>query len=208
MADKLLDFNRFAPPAASNFGTIIGTNSQNPTLTDQATAGLILDFGATPAVGDNVRCALKAKTAGANQNIIMRLQPTIFNVSASGAGIALRESGSGKLLTWGFNWDGMRVLRWNSPTSFNAVSGTNVISIAGINYEWFKIELVSDDPKKFYISRNGTDWILVVDITQTPFLTFDQVGAFVYINGGIAPSGNKLSSAILYYKDAGINPGF
>lgn len=206
-----LDTTRYRPPQASDFPTIIGTNTVNPTLTDAQNTparGLVMDFGISPAVGDNVRCALKAKTAGSTQDIIMRCQPTIFNASASGAGIVLRESGSGKLLTWGFNWDGLRVLRWNSPTSFNAVSGTNVLSIAGINYEWFKITLVADDPKLFSISRNGTDWIVVVDLSQTGFLTFNQVGAFCYINGGIAPSGNKLTNSILYYKDAGIVPTF
>jgi hypothetical protein len=205
------DMHRYKPPLASDFPTLISTNSINPTLTDAQNTpsrGLVMDFGISPVAGDNVRCALKSKTAGSTQSIIMRCQPTIFNVSASGAGIVLRESGSGKLLTWGFNWDGIRILRWNSAVSFNATSGTNLLSIAGINYEWFKITLVADDPKQFFISRNGTDWILVNDVSQTGFLTFDQVGAFCYINGGVAPSGNKLSNAILYYKDAGIVPTF
>src|SRR3954469_21975169 len=108
MANYRFAQHRYGPPLASDFGTTIGTNSQNPTVTDaQSSAngarGLVLDFGNSPASGNNVRMILKSKTAGSNQDIIVRMRPLIFTTQFQGAGIVLRESSSGKLVTWGLH---------------------------------------------------------------------------------------------------------
>lgn len=166
-----------------------------------------MDFGITPAAGGNVRCALKAKTAGANQDIIVRMQATVFGNNSNGAGLVLRESGTGKLITWGIHNNGIQSARWTNETTFNTTISGLILAGGGIEYQWLRIGLVADDPKKFYISRNGLNWILLADATQTGFMTFDQVGFFQYHDTGIVVTGtNRLSSSILYYADAGIVP--
>lgn len=215
MTTILLDHHRFVPPLASDFGTIIGTNAQNPTLTDAQTSparGLVMDFGTSPAAGFNNRCAVRAKTAGSSQDIILRQRPMIFSGSFNmGAGIVLRDSGTGKLVTWGLHNNGLNALQWSSPTGTATQIGTLYSPQGGMDIEWWKITLVADDPKRFYVSRNGTDWFKpFADASQTAFFTFNQVGIYVFVNDtgpGVNGTDNKLTNSILYFKDAGIVPG-
>lgn len=212
MAGIVLDHHRFVPPTAAQLATLIATNSQSPTLTDGATRGLVMDFGNNPAAGFNVRCALKSKDAGSTQDIIIRQRPMIFNSGSfnMGAGIVLRESSSGKLVTWGLHNNGFNALQWSSPTGTATQIGTLYAGQAGMEAEWWKITLVADDPKRFYVSRNGTDWFKpFADASQTGFFTFNQVGVYTFVNDtgpGVNGTDNKLTNAILYYKDAGIIP--
>lgn len=211
--DLTLDHTRFVPPTAASFGTLISTGGQSPTLTDAPTTrGLVMDFGTTPAVGFNIRCALKSKTAGANQDIIIRQRPIIFNSGSffMGAGIVLRESSTGKLITFGLHNNGINTLRWTGETGTATQIGTVYTPQAGSEIEWYKISLVSDDPKHFSVSRNGTDWFTpFADATQTAFFTFNQVGIYTMVDNtgpGVNGTDNKLTNSILYYKDAGIIP--
>lgn len=214
MADFTLDYTRFVPPLASQFATLINTNSQDPTLTDaQTTRGLVMNFGNNPAVGDNVRLALRSKTAGASQDIILRMQPSVFQTNFMGAGLALRESSTGKLITWGQQSNGINALRWTNNTpgmTITQIGTANMLPAPGLAFEWFKITLAADDPSSFYVSRNGTDWIRPFAVaSQTAFMTFNQVGFYLYsTNGGVGVNGtdNKITNSILYFKDAGIIP--
>lgn len=219
MADYRFAHHRYAPPLASDFGTIIGTNSQTPTLTDaQSSAngarGLVMDFGNSPATGFNVRQALKSKTAGSSQDIIIRMRPVIFTTQFQGAGIVLRESSSGKLVTWGLHNNGCNALRWTSEIGTATQIGANppYVPMGAMDIEWFKISLVADDPKHFSVSRNGTDWVTpFADATQTAFFTFNQVGVYVFSDNagaGVNTVDNKVTNSILYFKDALIDPGF
>jgi hypothetical protein len=92
MAGILFDKYRYAPPRASQFATLVATNSQSPTRTDTNGRGLSIDFGASPAGGDNVRAVLKAKTTlTTTYSIITRMVTTSMVYSFQGSGLCLYD---------------------------------------------------------------------------------------------------------------------
>lgn len=216
MTGILLDRYRFGPPAASNWTTFVDAGlGANPTLTDAATRGLVMDFGAGSISNntDYVKAVTKNKPAGTDYDIIARIHlPGIFNFSLGG----LCVSDGTKIVTYGFATNGSgglgaKVSRWNTSTSFSADSLTTYP--ISPHCEWMKLSVVSSDPKDFYVSTNGVDWVKVMSTTQTGFLTYSKIGLAQVVNRNAASSfpialSNQFTMAVMYYKDPDINPGF
>jgi hypothetical protein len=217
MAGILFDKYRYAPPRASQFATLVATNSQSPTRTDTNGRGLSIDFGASPAGGDNVRAVLKAKTTlTTTYSIITRMVTTSMVYSFQGSGLCLYDGT--KLVTFahacstGNSSPGIKIDKWTNATTFSAEPFGPPDNKCSKWFEWLRIDVVAGDPSKFYISDNGTDWIQIFAASMAAFLTYTHVGfcTFVNRNGGpFAQSGtNQQNANVLYYSDPDIVPGF
>lgn len=206
-----MDAYRYVPPLAANFPNVYGTNSVNPTVTDTTGRGLVLDFGLTPAAGDNVRGITKAKPSASSYSMILRsmICPGLsFNSWIGG----LMVSDGTKFVTFGHatgtsGVPQLRITKWNTKTSINA--DTFSVNPVPFQYEWLRWDVVSGDPKKFYVSMNGTDWIDFIEISHSGFLTHTEVGLCAHVNNPgfpAAAAGNFLTQSILYYSDPDIVP--
>jgi hypothetical protein len=216
MAGILMDRYRFGPPLASAFGTKYdaGTGS-DPTLTDSATSGLVMNFGAGSISNntDYVKAATKAKASASSQDIIARVNFNgLFTYSIAGLCVA---DGT-KLITFGFAATsngayGLKVDKWTNDTTFSSEPLSNYP--ISPQCEWLRIGVVSGDPKDFYVSHNGVDWHKVLSSSMTGFLTYTEVGLATFVNrngaGSFPLAGTEqFSMSCLYFKDPDIDPGF
>lgn len=115
--------------------------------------------------------------------------------NAQRAGLALRESSSGKLISWGLtNVSGQayRAVKFNSPTSWSADYYTLALSdnLGGFP-NWLQIR---DDGTNRYFeySLNGLDWVTAFSVGRTDFMTPDQIGWGASWNGGSKPYPDKI----------------
>lgn len=204
---------RYAPPLASQFAALtIGTNSENPTITDTSDRGLQVAFGISPASGDNVRGIFKNLNAATNQSIIARFEfaPNFPNFISNG----LSFTDGTKIITFGMGAAGGSVAQffvteWNSSTSF---SGNVFTSTSNVNpaTEWLRADIVAGKLSKFFVSMNGKDWIEIVSSDTSGFMTPTKVGLYTAVNrnGGDLPiSGTQNAFGnCLYYSDPDIVP--
>lgn len=101
-------------------------------------------------------------------------------------GIGLRESGSGKLVTFtiiGRNSDeqvSFERFNWNSATSINSASSTHQI-LGYVHPIWLRIRRVTND--YFYEwSLNGYNWSRAFTHTTTDFIPSAADGIFIYVS--------------------------
>lgn len=216
MTAIVLKYPRYVPPTASQFGTAVGTNSESPTLADNADRGLTFAYGSTPATGDNVRYVAKTKPTASNYDIIARLRASPLGFDNYSYGLVLTDGT--KIILFGTaqapqgNLDyRMRFVNqwWNTTTSFSA----DKLDTANYDMdvcEWYRIGVVSGVPTDYYVSHNGADWVKLLSQAATGFLTFTQIGFGMYANrsGGLRPvaSTPQCFMNILYWSDADITP--
>jgi hypothetical protein len=109
-------------------------------------------------------------------------------------GICLRESSTGKLITWGecynttgsVGWTSL-VSRWNSPTSYGSSPNVSVLGTRHIFYR------VTDNGTNliYSSSRNGQDFsIIALTESRTAFLASgpNQVGLALDLNNTTHPA--------------------
>lgn len=215
----LLSHERYVPPGASNFSTLIGTNSVNPTITDSAPNsgttgdGTVFHFGASVATGDNVRCALKSISV-ASGTIIARIRQMPIAWEFTTSGLALSDGT--KIIMFGYGWpqasgslNGPVVVveKWNSATSFSATSTT--IFQSGGTLEWWKITFSANQPTAFYVSNDGVNWIEVFGALSGFLTSISKAGVGIHINNNVgAPAlGSDFGFLnLLYYSDPDISP--
>lgn len=203
---------RYVPPVAADFGTLIGTNSENPTLTDTADRGLSFAFGSNAASGDNLRQALKAKPTATDYDIIARLQGTPLGYNYYSYGLVVSDGTKfvnfgntiGPLTGSVFSFN-----KYDSATAYNSNFATMVAPNTQ-GFEWFRIGVVGGVPTNFYISNNGKDWVLLLSSAVNSFLTYTHIGFYMQVNH---TSGNYPADGVpqgfldvLYWADADIVP--
>lgn len=181
--------SRIVPPDDSLFswvnqvsGTISSTNGA-PFLRVNATGV------------DGVHARVKS-IPSAPYTITMGFVPMQLFADFSTLGLALRESGTGKILTMGIVANtfyqsgggtqtrrGIQVETWGSPTSGGATYGTSPAGVFATDWScgpcmWFQI---SDDSTnlKFRISNDGVNFQQIFSVANHSFLTADQYGFFV-----------------------------
>lgn len=119
----------FNPPAASSV-TVMSTNSQNPTVTDDA-SGLILNLGVM--VSGHAKLALvDIPDPTTNWMCEIEVDPTYYNMDIR-AGVCMYEASSGKTLTFG--WEGS-----NSQDTIRAWYGTYTTSSANLGSNYASID--------------------------------------------------------------------
>jgi hypothetical protein len=216
MSGILLDMNRYAPPAASAFGTKYNAGLPDPGITDTSGRGLVFNFGAGSISNntDYVKACVKAKASSpTTYDLIARIHHSLlFNFSMAGICIA---DGT-KLVTFGFGptsgaTHGVKVTQWTNHTTFNSDRLANFPVSPKV--EWLKIGVISGVPTDFYISHNGTDWAKILSEAQSGFLTYTQVGLASVVNAQAGSSWalnstERMFFSCLYFADPDIVPGF
>lgn len=105
-----------------------------------------------------------------------------------GAGVYVRESSSGKVITWGMiNRDtgGLQgdVIKWTNPTTFSASYFSLVSQLfycIDVPPKIFFWRIRCDGTNRYYEwSWNGDRWIIFWQTTATDYLTADQGGIYV-----------------------------
>lgn len=206
-----LAHSRFVPPAAANF-TAVGTNSETPTLTDDAQRGLVFAYGSSPAGGDNVRYAYKAPPASSNYDVIARFRASPLGFSFYIYGFVVSDGTKAVTLgcTSGGNGYRFAIDKWNTTQSYNG-SSISSQNAPGREYcEWMKLGIVSGAPQQFSVSHNGKDWVRIFDTSLSSFLTYTRVGFGLLVtrNGNLLPvaSTPQAFMDVMYWADPDIVP--
>lgn len=215
-AGSALARDRYAPPTAAQFATLVGTNAENPTATDTTDRGLALGFGTNPLTtgsGDNLRLVLKNVNAAANQSVIARLEWPPFGWSYSAAGLAFYDGT--KILAFVFDkgaTSSMKVEQWTNNTTFGSTLTSTVSTVMSTDAEWLRADIVSSKLTDFFVSRNGKDWMKIFSGDQSAFITPTKVGFVMLVNrntGALPVAGTQqMTMSVLYYSDPDIVPGF
>jgi len=217
MTGIVMDRYRYVPPLASQFPTIIGTNSENPTVTDTTGRGLNIAFGTNPASGDNVRGCFKSLNAATTQSIIARFEFMAYGWEFTLAGLGFYDGT--KVISYAQSWrgtPGFNVDFWTNNTTFSSeplITGSNAGSSPSSSggMEWMRVDIVSGHPQNFFVGPNGTDWIELYNGSTSSFMASPtKVGFVMEVNrntGSMPVSGTQqMFLNVLYYKDPDIVP--
>ena len=121
---------------------------------------------------------LQRATPATPYSVITRLNLYLPFIGTLQTGMIWRESGSGKLQTLAFEYNGgfkVTGSNYNSPTSFSASLFTNLT--ANFPFHYFRM---ADDGtnRSAAVSMNGDDWLVLWSATRTTFITPDQIGFY------------------------------
>lgn len=160
-------------------------NQGSASFVERFGAGLVRHPG---AAGDDVKGAVVSLSgAPAAWRAVAKLGMAKRDTNYFDAGLMLRESASGKLVTFVHISTGTAadssvinvfgVSKYNSPTSYNSGFGSRyrAASLGGPLY--MAIEKVSSSSWKFEVSPDGIAWFTIMSaIDVSSFITPDQVG--------------------------------
>lgn len=140
------------PPVVSDYSWV---NQDSSTASDRD--GIL--FGTPYGGADSVKMLTKSLPAS-TYDLKVSFRSTARDRAYSGCGIALRESSSGKIITYLLKSDSGKIMvdKWNSPTSFNA----NVYNTSPptLFYGDAHLRIVRDGTNRtYYWSVNGYDWL-------------------------------------------------
>lgn len=126
--------------------------------------------------GTNLR-VYKKSAGGTPYTITAALVPTCLNDSANGLGLCFRESGSGKLETFGLHTDGsasyLAVFDWTDATTFSASVILSLVPTRQVMY----LRMTDDGTNRVYsYSMDGQTYNLFTTVPRTTFLTADEFG--------------------------------
>lgn len=176
------------PPTAASL-TLVSGDATNLTLTDDTSAGLLIDSG-VPASGDKVRGAIRTLTNKAlDWELIIRLDAVLTTANFTYFGALMYDSVGAKSI--GFKFDNSSTLnasRFNGLTSFNSASATNYVIMGG-NLNWFRIKRVGANVT-YYYGVDGKSWVAFATESVTAYLTNapDKLGLFFGVNRVGAPN--------------------
>jgi hypothetical protein len=199
-----LDKDRFAPPYASDFPTLLATNSTNPNIYWSGTTGLVVGSGINFTGSDQVRGIVKPLPSG-NWTVTARFRSNHRGLGYETVGLILRDSTSGKLIQFGHDTTILDIVRWNSQTSYNSIPWQSQNYTPG-NPEWFRIAYDGTN-LNYSISVDGTYWTLLYSESITAFTpSLNQVGFGLHIahSSGAwntATTGDDVLMHVFYYND-------
>jgi len=173
---------RFVPPVIGDFTWL---NQGSATVTDRK--GMMVLEPPTAASGDSLRLLVKTapSTPYAITVAMIAQDPTGISSYAGQYGICWRESGSGKIITFGLGraTDTYLVKKWfhTQWTNYTTVAGGGQISSKYVPLNWPFWVRFSDDGtyRTVEVSGDGVTWQLYEAAeSRTTFITADQVGVF------------------------------
>jgi hypothetical protein len=189
LAWDMMPLSKLTPPVSGDFTWV-----NQGTSTVAATKGMMVVTSQSSASVDSLR--LLVKTAPATPYTItvciLPQSPTYANSSLVGQyGICWRDSGSGKIITYGWGLT-------NYPTTFSYSQWTNYTTLSANQFQYsvpaqcpFWIRFSDDGTyRTVELSGDGVGWALVSPAQgRTVFLTADQVGLFVnsWVNTNLIP---------------------
>lgn len=180
----------FMPPLASSFTTASG-DATLPTLTNNASVGLIFD-GGTPVAGDKLRVAYRTLTTKASDWTMVARMPNatyLNNANYSGAGLLLWDSVAGRstVLDIQSNSAFLQVLNFSNLITYSATPAS--ASPSGNFPNWYRVRQVSST-YYFDFSSDGVNWSNLYSVASTTWLTnrADRVGLSVHYNRATGPN--------------------
>lgn len=161
------------PPDLSQFSWV---NQDGGSVVQQ---GAAIYLSGPVSGADSVRCQVKSVPGSTPYSVEFAFTTNFQALPTNHFGFVLRESGSGKLVTFSIQFNSLWILgiyKFNSVVSFNS-------QYLGIqphirDVYWMKFR---DDgaTRNFYISGDGVNWALVNSHGNTNFLTADQWGFYI-----------------------------
>lgn len=164
--------------------------NQGPaTIVDDAKGFFIV---APPVAGNNMRCFVTPLPA-APYTFTIRAIPTVWNGFSHAAGIVLRDSGSGKLLRFGWNSYYVLFDKLSSPTTYVAGYGSENLGSPNVFFPWLRIH---DDGtnRTYWMSQDGLYWHLSWTVGRTDYATPDQIGVCAEINDAVREAALRVVS--------------
>lgn len=155
--------------------------NQGGATVDVTRGGIILT--APASASDNLRIRQMAVPA-APYSITIKFWATLDGTNFANAGLVLRNSGTGELVTFFFSAAGgqMGVSNWNSPTSFNgAAHASNYMNTSA---PFICLKLYDDNTNRnwFLSMDGGVSFYLFYQESRTSFITPDFIGFFADSN--------------------------
>jgi hypothetical protein len=161
----------WTPPLASDFSWV---NQGGSVVADDDDDGMYIDN--EPETFYNWRCLVKS-VPPAPYSVTVGMIVNSLPVNYVAAGLVLRESSSGKLITLGPFHDQVVYIagfRWSSPTAY---SGSYLFSTMGRNFDKIFLRISDDETNRiFAFSNDGRNFIQVYSVSRTNFIDPDQIG--------------------------------
>lgn len=146
----------------------------------------------------------RSLSASSNYTLTVRITKTLFSSNRNHVMLALRDSASGKLVTFG--WEsfgagtgsaGNRLVSYdllNSSTGNTTPAGTNLRTTAGYTDEWLRIQ---DDGTNRVLSSSadGVSWTSRLTELRTNYITPNQIG---WVMANNAAGGNSTADLIYW----------
>lgn len=135
--------------------------------------------------GDNIRFYGRTLVATSNYTVTVYLQPTYPPIDSVFAGLCLRESSTGKIITFGpgeaSSISHIAAIKWTNATTFSADYTRPATTRLPFTPNWYRWR---DDGTTRYAeySQNGVTWQTLSSALRTDFMTADQVGLGINFN--------------------------
>jgi len=179
----------YTAPVLANFSWV---NQGTATATQNGNTVFLV---APPVSGDQYRCLVKSiPSSPTTITIWFASSPGFYNYMQTG--LVLRESSSGKMVNWAIvmqpSQQQLTAAKLNSSTSFNAIySAINI----GMRSDGFGLRIrIASGTRYFDYSTDGLNWVNLYSISNTDFITPDQVGFYANSNNTTAPAFMSLLS--------------
>lgn len=176
-------YNNFTAPPTSSWSWL--TTQGSASVAQNSDGEILLTV---PGVsGDNIRMYGRSLVASSNYTVTMYLDPTYPAQDSIFAGMAVRESSSGKIVTWGpgnaSSVVHIATIKWTNATTYSADYSRIVTNRYHLTPKWYRVR--DDATNRYYEwSHNGTTWQTHTSALRTDFLTPDQVGICINHNNG------------------------
>lgn len=150
-----------------------------------------------PSASTSIRSRLLS--APGTPYIITSLLRSDYTVTGTtqNSGLVFRESGTGKLITYGLYPDGIiRATKYTNDTTFSATLGATLttINLAG-HWHWLRIK---DDGTNllFFVSRDGVNFVQVTSEGRTVFMAGgpNQIGLYANVDSAAAGFSTSFAS--------------
>lgn len=185
----------FIPPDVTLFTTILDPDSDSPAFT-QEDIGAVLAGGVVRS-GANIKGFFKAVPGTTPWTIDAKFNPSFTNTNHLGFGFFLRNSGSGRLVSFHMEGAGNNatINFWNSATSFDS----NHLGLPMWPNMFYRIGFDGTD-YTFFISSNNVAWFQVATIAASAWITADQIGIAINAqNDGGPPNTGNAGGHVTYY---------
>ncbi|WP_053524124.1 hypothetical protein [Burkholderia cenocepacia] len=167
------------PPSTSALSTTV--NGTGATIANQAWG---VQMSNTSQGGEYITAIMQAAPATPYQCVV-RLKFVPVATSFNGAGIAVRDSGTGRIQAVGLNsqFTGtgqMSVKNYTNPTNFSAFQGTSQTMYMAPS--WIRVR---DDGTNLYydVSNDGSAWYNIMSFSRTVWLANpNQIGLYINAN--------------------------
>lgn len=172
-------------------GSLTWRNQGTATCTDNADGSITMNSG-TAAASDNLR--ILEQTPGSTFTATIHLTCDLQAVQFLSGGIAMVETGTGKVVIWSQSTDTavsgnyhVKRANWNSVSSF--ANETNFTYNGAPKMAWMRVQLTASN-LVYYVSDDGTLWKQWLSESKTNFFTSapNRVGVFVNANNASVTS--------------------